>query len=491
MSSFWNFLFAAILIILWIIAGGYVTQANIKLSSFSSRDSNLNTAYWYTFWAAFVTWTLIAIFIILIILSVVGVVALFGSGAGEAEVAAGAAEAETESTLARAQRLTSQYDQTNVSSGISWFTIIFLIFALILILITGVLSAIAASSIASSSNYNSSVTDLVTAYNDCIIAASISLGAAGLLILGAIIYFVVGYEREQALQAHIKAVNEEHQKELNEIRILRQRAYPQQFEQDPTELPSEIPEMTQPAQIQPLIQDQITDTQAQQRQQYQQPQQPQQTQQYQQKQQRELSPSRVSNFSQPTLSDSNTITKPRPRQISPTPRTLMGSQNIQQQTNNLRSVERTNNLRSSERTNNLTSSERTNNLRPVEQTNNLRSSERTNNLRSSEQTNNLRSSEQTNNLRSSEQLPTRRTSNLRPRPGEQTSTLRQRPGQQQQQVPIRQRPRSSSTGSLTGRSSTRSLTSAPSNYSVRRKSPTLSQQLARSSRAALSLESEL
>ena len=67
MSSFWNFAFGAILIIIWIISGGFVTQANVFLGPYKNKDQYLHSAYWYTFWAAFVTWTLIGIFILLII----------------------------------------------------------------------------------------------------------------------------------------------------------------------------------------------------------------------------------------------------------------------------------------------------------------------------------------------------------------------------------------------------------------------------------------
>ena len=50
MSSFWNFLFGIILVILWIIAGVYITQASTILSSYSNRDSYLSQASSLTFW---------------------------------------------------------------------------------------------------------------------------------------------------------------------------------------------------------------------------------------------------------------------------------------------------------------------------------------------------------------------------------------------------------------------------------------------------------
>ena len=213
MSSFWNFVFGAILIITWIIAGGFVSQANTLLRPFQDRDNDLQRAYTFTFWAAFVTWFLVVLFILLIILSILGFVALFGSGVGEA----GAAAEEAETTESLAYR--NIYSNPSITeTGISWFTIGFLIFALILIGITGVLSAIAASSIANSPHYNPSVNDLKKAYDNCIIAASLSLGIGGLLIIGIIIYFVVGYERQKAIDA-------QRQRELAQIQEIKQEAF--------------------------------------------------------------------------------------------------------------------------------------------------------------------------------------------------------------------------------------------------------------------------
>lgn len=214
MSSFWNFAFGAILVIIWIIAGVFITRASILLTSFRDTDDNFHRAYWFTFWAAFTTWALIAIFIILVILSIVGVVALFGSGVGEAGLLAEGAEGE--SALSQFQGVDGQL----VTQGISWLTIAFLIFALILVSITGVLAAIAAYSLAASPKFDRSNENQNTAYIDCIIAASMCLGAGGLLIIGIIIYFIVGYRRQQ-----------ERNKELEQIRLLRRRALQRRLSQ--------------------------------------------------------------------------------------------------------------------------------------------------------------------------------------------------------------------------------------------------------------------
>lgn len=213
MGSFWTWALSFTLIGLWLVAGGFTTSASLKLTSYSDTDEFLHRAYWFTFWGAFVTWFLLALFIILVILAVIGVVALFGSGVGEVGVAAEGAEASTFTEYA-----SSQEGQALISSGISWFTIAFLIFALILVIITGVLTAIAAASIAESPNYDSSNPDLSTAYTDCIIAASMCLGTAGILLIGLIVYSIIGFKRQQ-----------ERNKQLAEIDQLRRQALRQRL----------------------------------------------------------------------------------------------------------------------------------------------------------------------------------------------------------------------------------------------------------------------
>lgn len=236
MSSFWNFIFGAILVILWVIAGGYVTAANIKLSSYSDDDLDLHQAYWFTFWAAFVTWTLVGIFIILVILSVVGLVALFGSGVGEVGVAAEGAEGgvlaseELGSSQLSEQYLKSQ-EQSGISQGISWLTLAFLIFALILVGITGILAAIAASSMVKSSNFKNTDAKLTTAYTDCIIAASMCLGAGGILIIGTITYFIVGYIREGKIKAQQAIIEKQKKLEISEIQQLQQQSAVQKLQE--------------------------------------------------------------------------------------------------------------------------------------------------------------------------------------------------------------------------------------------------------------------
>lgn len=187
MSSYWGILLAVVLILIWIIAGVYITQANIKIRGFEDDDQFFNTANNYAFWAAFITWFLVALFVLLVILSVIGVVGLFSTGAGEAEEA-GAAEESVSSKLFK------QYQSTQApSGGISWSTIIALIFAMVLVAITGVLAAMAADQLSQSHQFTQSNPDMKSAYDDCIIAAIICLGIDSLIILGVIFYLFVGF----------------------------------------------------------------------------------------------------------------------------------------------------------------------------------------------------------------------------------------------------------------------------------------------------------
>jgi len=236
MSSFWNFVFGIILVLIWIVAGGFVTQANVYLTSYRNKDDDLHRAYWFSFWAAFITWFLIALFILLVILSVIGIVALFGSGVGEAGVAEGAAAeggvaaegAESESALTKYR---NSAQGGNNETGISWLTIGFLIFSLILVGITGILSAIAASSMVKSKHFDPTITKLKTAYTDCIIASSLCLGAGGILIIGIIVYFIVGEQREKKIEAEQKLVQKERAIQLQEIKQRKSQILEQKIEQ--------------------------------------------------------------------------------------------------------------------------------------------------------------------------------------------------------------------------------------------------------------------
>lgn len=194
MSSYLGIILAVVLILIWLVAGGYITQANIKIRGFEGDDVFFRKANNYAFWAAFITWFLVALFILLIILAVVGVVGLFSTGVGEAAEVGEAGEAAEEESSA--SKLYKQYQNTQGNQdqgGISWSTIIFLFFATVLVSITGVLAALAADQLKQSHLFMESNADMKTAYDDCVITAIICLGSVGLLVLGVIFYLFIGF----------------------------------------------------------------------------------------------------------------------------------------------------------------------------------------------------------------------------------------------------------------------------------------------------------
>lgn len=172
-----RFVFAVVLILIWIVTGGYATQANVYLTDYKRDDADLKQAWNLTFAVAFVTWFLIGVAIIIVCI-------MFFTGAGEAEAAEGEAEAE-ESELSGNKK-----NSTLIN--------IFFLVSFILVLVTGFLSMFSAISIRKSPNYSASISKLKTAYNNCIIAASFSLGSVGLLIIGFITQKVIENKRKQA-----------------------------------------------------------------------------------------------------------------------------------------------------------------------------------------------------------------------------------------------------------------------------------------------------
>ena len=181
--NIWTFLFGLLLVIIWIISAGYLTQANIFLTAYKDKDAELHNAYIFSFSAAFLVWGLIAIFLFLVFLSLYGVISLFGS-------------------------------EPSTSDSTSWSSTIFLILAIILITITGALAAATASSISKSPNYNSSINKLQIAYDDSLIAAGLSLGAVLIIIVGVIVYFATRYEYQGSTLSLEEAESQLQRKQL-------------------------------------------------------------------------------------------------------------------------------------------------------------------------------------------------------------------------------------------------------------------------------------
>jgi hypothetical protein len=227
-----------VLLLIWAVSGGYITSANVKLGSYKKEDKYLNNAYWNTFAAAFVTWTLIGIIILLMILAAVGIIGLFATGAGEvaaggvaagevaaggvaageaitaSEVAAGGVEAlEGDSTLKKAMDIAKgKLNKKNSITEVSNVTLAILGVSLFLVTVSGILAAVSASQIRKSPNYNADDKKLQEAHSDCTIAAILCLGSAGILLIVMLIA-VVSHKRAEDKIKEAKEILAKQQKE--------------------------------------------------------------------------------------------------------------------------------------------------------------------------------------------------------------------------------------------------------------------------------------
>jgi hypothetical protein len=214
MNVFWNILFASILLIIWIISAGYITRTSVLLNNYKNLDNNLNSAYWYAFSVAFLIWTLV-------IIAIIGIVLIFVFGP---KIAEAASEALSTKVIASEESLET------TAKGVSWGTLTFLIIALIIVFVTGVMSALIASNIGNSPHYDSNQGNLSLAYSDAIIAASLSLAASGVIIIGLIVYIVtknkekeVAIEKLQEYHGEEKKEKEEESDEYEEVLVRRKK----------------------------------------------------------------------------------------------------------------------------------------------------------------------------------------------------------------------------------------------------------------------------
>ena len=184
-------LLIVILIVLWIITGVIITQANILLRQYKDLDVYFSRAHSYTLLASFITWFLVASFIIIVILAVVGVGFLFTTGVGEA----GAAEA---AVAVESQGGVSAYTKP-IKDHVSGITIAILILAIALVAFNGILATFAARNVERSPNYNSSDENMHKIRTDCILTASLCLGVVGILVIAVIAYLVISHRKPAAV----------------------------------------------------------------------------------------------------------------------------------------------------------------------------------------------------------------------------------------------------------------------------------------------------
>lgn len=188
--NFWIAFAGIILLGIWITAGGFVTQASTLFHADRNVNEFSHRAYWYTFWAAFVTWTLVGIALIVGFLSLFGIFEIFSIST-----------------------VVSSINPTK-ARGVGAGTVLFLLLCMALVFTTGVLSALAADNINKSNLLNENNEKLNKGYFDCIVAAVTSLSAGGLLVIIFIAVIIVGEIRKHKEQ---KLIDERKKKrETNE-----------------------------------------------------------------------------------------------------------------------------------------------------------------------------------------------------------------------------------------------------------------------------------
>lgn len=191
--NFWVAFAAILLLTIWVIAGGFVTQASTLFHEPRNFNDYSHRAYWYTFWAAFVTWTLVGIALIAAFLSMFGIFEIFSIGS-----------------------VAQVLNPNSKARGVSFGTVILLLVCLALVTTTGVLSALAAYNIKASNLITENTPQLQKGYDDCVIAAVMSLSAAGLLVIIFIAYIIVSQVRKGKEQKIIDRKRREVEKERKE-----------------------------------------------------------------------------------------------------------------------------------------------------------------------------------------------------------------------------------------------------------------------------------
>lgn len=202
MGHFWNFVFGIVLLGIWLVSGGFITQTNVFITKYRKDDDQMSKAWTYSFMAAFVTWFLVVLFILLIILAIVGVVALFGTGVGEVGVAAGGAATAAEGLLTSTAK-----SAVTSGAGLSWVGIGFIVISLTLVVLSGVLSAMTAQQINNSLSFKVNKQNnpkLPKAYSNAIIAACACLGAFGFLLIALAVYIFIGIRRKHKLKKQLQ-----------------------------------------------------------------------------------------------------------------------------------------------------------------------------------------------------------------------------------------------------------------------------------------------
>jgi hypothetical protein len=172
------------LLLLWFITGIYMADASTDLDKEKGSNSNLASAQTAAFWGAFITLGLASLAILLIILLVILLIffpeVFLAAGAEDAAetaaVEAGEEGAEVAESVAKKELKSTTKKKSSLVSDIIYF---FLIGAMILLIINGILAVSSAVHI-DASGVKSTVQ---SAYHDVVVAAVISLGTVGVILI--------------------------------------------------------------------------------------------------------------------------------------------------------------------------------------------------------------------------------------------------------------------------------------------------------------------
>jgi len=195
MSGWLEFFFIILLIVVYLVSAIYITKASKILNNYKTADSDLDQAYHYAYLGATVLYVLIGLTIGVFVIAIIGIALLYKSGA--------ARDAASTATQGGAVLKTKA-----ANSGVSIITILAMIIAIGLVGATGVFAAAAASYISRSSLYSQNSSTLKPAYDDCIIAACVSIGTIGLLIIALITYVVLTRKSSDANEVELPTIKE-------------------------------------------------------------------------------------------------------------------------------------------------------------------------------------------------------------------------------------------------------------------------------------------
>lgn len=191
-------LFIIIALVLLFIAAVYTTRAaiNVRKASDYNTNENLKSAHRYLTWAAVIIWIIFGTAILVVVLTMIG--GIFFSpeelAAGAVAETAGITEEESVAALTKTFKKVSAKTKAHVKSTSTFesfihvLVTIMMLAIIILALFDGILSAVAASKITKTPNYNTE--PLKTAYDSAVIAAVLGIGGGSVVGVMFMVYLI-------------------------------------------------------------------------------------------------------------------------------------------------------------------------------------------------------------------------------------------------------------------------------------------------------------